>query len=89
MLLQIANKQQDAVLNFSITNARKVSWANATMLANLKYQAFDDYIDVIDDTVVEVAKRIINPGFMAGLILKPVLLMESKNISTNIDRLNL
>ena len=88
LVLAISNKEQDAVLNFSITNARKISWANATILANLEEQAFNTYIDSIDGAVVEVAERIINPGLMTALLLKPVLLMESENISDNIDKLN-
>jgi hypothetical protein len=42
----------------------------------------------MDKRVVEIAQRIIEPGFVMGFILKPVLLMESKRVSGLIDILN-
>lgn len=86
-LTQIANNRHEAVLNFSINNARKASWVNAIALAAVQGEARSNYIDMIDRTVVKIANRIANPGFATSFILKPVLFMENKDVSKNIDLL--
>ena len=89
ILLMISNKRQDKILDFSISNARKISWANAVTLATLQgVKGHDDYILTIDKAVVVVSERIMKPGFISRLLLKWVLQMESKNISQSIDALN-
>ena len=61
LLLMISNKKQDAILNFSMTNARKVSWANAVTLATLQgLPGYDKYILLIDKGVVEIENGIIS-----------------------------
>lgn len=84
----ISNKHEEAVLNFSINTARKASWANAVALALIEGGAHDNYISDMDNTVVAIAKRIMKPGFFAGLLLKPVNWMESKEVSKIIRILN-
>jgi hypothetical protein len=81
VLNDIGNKQEKAVLNFSIETARSCSWANAIVLAHIDGQMKNQQISIIDNTVVDLGKKIINPGFWMNLILKPVLLMESKDVS--------
>jgi hypothetical protein len=88
MLTKITNNRHEAVLNFSIDNARKASWANAVALAAVQGQARSNYINMIDNTVMKITQRVMNPGFVAGFILKPVRMMESKYVSKNIDFLN-
>lgn len=88
MLTKITNNRHEAVLNFSINNARKASWANAVALAAVQGQARSNYINMIDNTVVKITQRIMNPGFAASFILKPVRFMESSEVSKNIDFLN-
>ena len=87
LLTSISNNQQDAVLNFSITAARKASWANALALAIIPEQNKQSYIDTMDNTVVKLANRIINPGFIMSLLLKPVARMEDDNVCNIISRL--
>lgn len=82
---RITNKREEAVLNFSINTARKASWANALTLSLVQAQAHDDYIKVMDNGVVAIAKRILNPGLWPTIILKPVVWMESKSISKLIE----
>ena len=88
LLTKISNNQQDAVLNFSITAARKASWANALALAILPEQNRQSYINTMDNTVVKLANRIINPGFIMSLLLKPVERMEDDNVTNIISRLH-
>jgi len=87
LLIMITDNRQGAVLNFSIDKAREASWANAIALALIQEQAHDNYIDMIDNTVVEIAKRIMNPGFIASFLLKIVLMTESHNVDKIIDTL--
>ena len=84
-LQKISNKREEAVLNFSIDAARKCSWANAVALSISQGTARDNYIRGMDNAVVTLANRIINPGLIASFILKPVLTMESKNVAGLIE----
>ena len=87
LLASIANQRQDAVLDFNITLARKASWGNALALAALPDAGKETYIKLMDSTVVKLARRITNPGFIVRLTLLPVLKRESKNVSSIIDML--
>ncbi len=84
-LEKIANKSEEPVLNFSIDLARKAAWQNALLLSKAAGHAKKNYIKVMDDTVLFLANRIINPGLSVRLILTPVLKMESRNVSGIID----
>ena len=87
LLTKISNHRQDAVINFSIGQARKASWASAVALALVQGEAHDNYITMMDNTVVKIADRITKPPFFTGLLLKLILMMESKNVSKIIDDL--
>lgn len=87
ILGKISNHQEDAVVNFSISSARKASWANAIALAASQGMVKDNYIGIIDDGVVNIADRIINPGLRINFLLRPVRMMESKDIVKIIDLL--
>ena len=84
-LQKISNNREEAVLNFSINTARKCSWANAVALSVAGGEARENYIHMMDNTVVKLAERIINPGLVSTFALRPVLLMESKNFAYLID----
>ena len=88
LLTRISNNREDAVLNFSIGIARECSWENALKLANGSTQFDGEYIKPVELLVLKIARRVINPGFLVSLLLKPVNFMENKNISTLIDILN-
>lgn len=87
MLASIANHSQETVLNFNITLARKASWANALILATLQGNDKDRHISTMDNAVVELAQRIINPGFGAHFILRHIADMESTNVKEIINML--
>ena len=86
-IINIADHNQDAVLNFSITTARKTSWANALALAFMQGEIKDTHINTIDSAVVTIAGRIISPGMMTEMLLFPVREMESKDVAKNISLL--
>ena len=79
-LNDIAGNQEKAVLNFSIGTARSMSWANAVALAHADGDVKNDLIFQIENMVIELSKKIINPGIWVGFILKPVRMMESKKV---------
>ncbi len=87
LLPDISNHGQDAVINFSIDQARKASWASAVVLALVQSEERDNYIVMMDNTVVKIADRITKLPFFTSLLLKLILLMESKNVSKIIDDL--
>ena len=84
-LEKIANNREEPVLNFSIDLARKAAWQNALLLSKSEGHAKENYIKVMDQTVLFLANRIINPGLGVRLILTPVLRMEARNVSAIID----
>ncbi|WP_345210425.1 DUF5995 family protein [Mucilaginibacter gynuensis] len=84
-LTKISNKREEAVLNFSISAARKAAWANALLLAYEDAHTKTQHIKLIDDNVFLIAQRVIKPGFFVSFLLKPVLMMESKDVKGLID----
>jgi hypothetical protein len=80
LLKNIVNGQQDAVIDFSITKARQAAWASGVALANLQGDVRNGYINTMDNMVVVIAKRIIDPGFFINLLLKFIRLFEDKNV---------
>jgi hypothetical protein len=85
LITDITNNRHKAVLNFSITKARETSWANALALSVVENENRENYIGIIDQVVVEVADKVISPGCLASLVLKPVVLMEAKDPVRIID----
>lgn len=82
---KITDKQQDAVINFSINMARKVSWNNAVVLATRKEEDKKNYIERMDADVVCIAKRVKNPGLMISLMLAIIRIRETKSVSAVMD----
>jgi hypothetical protein len=86
-LAKISNNKEKVILNFSVDAARKAAWANAVALSTVNGQAKEDHINLMDNTVVMLANRIINPGYAASFILKPVLMMETTSVAGIIEML--
>lgn len=87
LLAGISNNREKAVLNFSITNARKCAWANAIVLANTDGAPRCAHISEIDNMVVELNKHIIDPGTWMEFLLKPVRMMEDPDVDKLIELL--
>jgi hypothetical protein len=83
-LTDITNNKHKAVLNFSINNARKTSWANALALAAVQGPMHTNHIAFIEKMVVGIGDKIMHPGAFTALLLKPVLWMEPKDVSRKI-----
>lgn len=86
-LQRITNNNGDAVLNFSITTARKTAWANAVALAFIAGDVRNTHINTIDAAVVTVGNRIIHPGMLTEMLLSAVRSMENQEVGRNIDLL--
>jgi hypothetical protein len=87
LLTDIANNRQDAVLNFSISNARKASWANAVALSLISGPAHDHHLGEMEKMVTCIAEKVINPGLITAALLKRVVWMEPKEVHKIIDLL--
>lgn len=86
LLRRVATAQQtDAVLNFSIGAARKASWASALLLANMNEEQKHLYIHQMDNTVYNLAQKIINPGGPAMFALKLVRRTEFSDVAHTIN----
>jgi hypothetical protein len=82
---RITDKQQDAVINFSINTARRISWRNALTLAGLNEDARKIHIERMDSDVVWVANRVKNPGFFLSISLSIIRIREPKSVSSIIE----
>ena len=80
LFTDISNNQEKAVLNFSISTARKCSWANAIVLSNIDENSKSGHISQIDNMVVGLDQQIINPGIWMEFLLKPVRMMEDDDV---------
>jgi len=85
---RIGKNYDESIANFSIGMARDASWIAALKLAMLKESEQKNLIILLDQTTSTLARMIIKPGFIANLILKPVIWFEPKNPSTVIKLLN-
>lgn len=86
-LTDISNNRHKAVLNFSIDNARKASWANAVAISLVAGEPKAYHLKCMEDMVIALTKKIINPGMLTSFLLKPVYRMESKDVGSIIRML--
>lgn len=80
LLSNLAQGSEQAVLNFSVSKARDVSWKNAVTLAQLPPAGDEVVMQTMDQAVVEVSNRIVTPPWMTRIIIKQVKWAEEKNI---------
>ncbi|MEO6288371.1 MAG: DUF5995 family protein [Ginsengibacter sp.] len=84
LLKRVGKTQQTDVLNFSIGAARKAAWTNAVILAYMNENQQHNYIMQMDNTVLNIAKKIINPGFFAKSLLRMIRMTEYEDITRTI-----
>ncbi len=87
LLTDISNNRHKAVLNFSIDNARKASWANAIAISLVAGEQKAYHLKCMEDMVMVLTKKIVNPGKITMLLLKPVCWMEPKDVGKIIHML--
>jgi len=81
---KIANKQEQAVLNFNIGIARKVAWDNAVLLAKMNATEQAAHIKGMDEMVKTIGNRIINPGLWPQLLLRIIRFSEFGDVARTI-----
>ncbi len=84
---RIGNKADDAIVNFSMQNARDAAWAFAQRLAPLGQEAQAAAIAARDLEVARFAKLVSNPGPFGSSLALFIRLRESSNIPRVIEAL--
>jgi hypothetical protein len=88
LLDRIAGTGDEQVANFSIHVARTAAWQVAVTYAGLSDEAGRRAcITEVDRLTAALAERIMHPGFLPNLILKPVKWFEPHDIVGNIKML--
>ena len=83
-LRDVINRQGHAVLNFSMTAARKTAWANAVLLANMNASERATHIKGMDSMVRSVGERISNPGLWPAMLLRIIRFTEYEDVGRTI-----
>jgi hypothetical protein len=82
---KINPEKTNAVLNFSISKARETAWANALLICEIGKEGEQRVIETTDRLVSAVAKRIQDPGWFPGFLLRWIRWTESADVRKNID----
>ncbi len=83
-LRDVINRQGAAVLNFSMTTARKTAWANAVLLANMNAAESAAHIKRMDAMVRRVGERISNPGLWPQMLMRIIRFTEYEDVGRTI-----
>lgn len=81
---KINPKKTSAILNFSISKARKTAWGNALLLSEIGENGEQQVIATTDKIVYTVAQGIQSPGKIMSWLLRWIRWTESKDIAKNI-----
>ncbi len=81
-------QRSDALINFSIQKARDMAWSNALLLSAAPDTADAAIIQATDNVIARVATGIQNPGGLTRLLVKGIMLFESKDVAKNLAALN-
>jgi hypothetical protein len=88
LLDRLAGTADESVANFSIHAARAASWQAARAYAHAQPGAERAaLISGLDAAAYQLAQGIVNPGWLANLMLVPVRWFEPADVGTNIGRL--
>ena len=88
LLEDVAENEEEAIINFSIKVAREFSWKLATELAPLTAAEQQVIIDKKNITIAMLGDKVVNPGFLIESVLKTIHAVEVKNVVQIIDTLN-
>lgn len=88
ILDKIAEKPEEAIINFSMKVARAFAWKLATDLAPLSPEEQQAIIEQKNIEIAALSEKIINPGFLLNSVLKIISLSEVKDVGQIITTLN-
>ncbi len=80
LINKLTRNREQAVINFSIRAARRAAWANAVALANATGQSRTNYINLVDNGVIVLSKKVISPGLYTKFLLKFIRMMEDRDV---------
>lgn len=84
----IGERNDEAVINFSLRRARDFAWGAAVTLAHADEEEKEHIIRNLDEQVERVAKRILAPpGFLLPKVLGLIRMFEDKDIRVIIEKL--
>jgi len=75
-LLALARGSDDAIVNFSMAQARDAAWRNAERLAPLTGPQREAAVAEIDAAVAGLAERVLRPGAYLGAVVLAIRLFE-------------
>lgn len=84
LLRNVINRQGMAVLNFSMTAARRTAWTNAVILSGMNAVERSSHIKSMDKMVRHIGEKISHPGFGPGLLLRVICLTEYEDVARTI-----
>lgn len=84
LIRDVVNRQGAAVLNFSMTTARKTAWANAVLLANMNAVDAAKHIKGMDAMVRSVGERISHPGLWPQMLMRVIRFTEYEDVGRTI-----
>src|SRR5262249_38387420 len=82
---RIGLRSDEAVINFSIDRARDCAWDLAQQLAGLPPAQARAALDQRDREIADLGRYIADPGLIVGVKLLLIRLLESGDVSRNID----
>ena len=86
-ILQKTKKADDFLVDFSMELARNGAWKFAKTIAKTPIESVDTLINDRDIKVAKKAGLIVNPGFLANIILKIIKLGEKGTVKNRINQL--
>jgi hypothetical protein len=87
LILKLAGKVDDFMIDFSMKLARDGAWKFANQLAASPDDQFQSLIEVRDQKVAAKSKIITNPGMIATIILFIIRVMERGSVADKIRKL--
>ncbi|MBL7812766.1 MAG: hypothetical protein JNL57_11130 [Bacteroidetes bacterium] len=82
---ELTGDTDSKIANFSIAIARDAAWKFAVDLALMPESVWPAQIQLKDQEMLKLARRISEPGFVANLVLWPVKWFEKGTVSDKID----
>ncbi|MDD2304874.1 MAG: DUF5995 family protein [Prolixibacteraceae bacterium] len=88
LILKLAGKVDDFMIDFSMRLARNGAWKFANQLFSSPENQISSLIEVRDQKVTDKAHIVTNPGMVATIVLFIIRVMERGSVASKIRKLN-
>ena len=88
LILKLAGKVDDFMVDFSMKLARNGAWKFANQLFSSPENQISSLIEVRDQKVTDKAHIVTNPGMVATIVLLIIRVMERGSVASKIRKLN-